>query len=93
MQPAITELLRTLPTASAIVDRELSVLVANPQWSDCFGLEGELEGRSLGELVPGMHEEWKHALELCLAGETCSRAAGEWRHGDRLERLDWTMSP
>jgi PAS domain S-box-containing protein len=85
--------LRTLPTASAILDAQLRLVEANPRWLQCFGLEGDIEGRLLHDLVPDLPPAWKHALELALGGESVNQSTSEWRRDGRIQQLNWTIVP
>jgi len=62
--------MRAVPVAMALTDRELRVVSASPRWLDDLGADADaVRGRTLYELAPGF-ERWREVYERCLTGES-----------------------
>jgi PAS domain S-box-containing protein len=73
---------RNAPAAVAQFDQEMRYVCASGRWLRDYGLTGDVTGRSHGELVPELRDEWTQIHERVLAGETL------YSKGDRSEQAD-----
>jgi PAS domain S-box-containing protein len=67
--PATAMLLEQLPSAVAILDREMRYLSANQRWRREFQIQGlQVIGQCHFDLFPDLHPAWRELYERCLAG-------------------------
>jgi PAS domain S-box-containing protein len=67
--PASQALLEQLPSAVAVLDREMTYLAANQRWRREFQVAGmQVTGQSHYQLFPDLHPAWRELYARCLAG-------------------------
>lgn len=93
--PAVAELIRALPIASAIVDRDLRFVAVNERWCIAYGLgDSSPIGKSWYDVFPGMPGEWKDVFDRCLAGDAERRCAQPFQLADgSMGCFDWNGAP
>jgi len=64
-------LLRAVPAAIVVTDREMKVLAASVKWlREMSRAEADVLGRSLYEISPDYFPQFRESYDRCLAGET-----------------------
>lgn len=64
-------LLRSVPAAIVVTDREMRVLSASLAWIQAVGIpESQVLGRTLYEILPDYFPRFRAGYDRCLAGET-----------------------
>jgi len=82
--PEMATLIRDLPLAIAILDRDMNYLAISDRWRKDYQLEeADLIGRHHYDLFPELSRQWRTNCERCLQGE--KRA---WSHEDVWARED-----
>lgn len=74
-----------VPSAVAMLDRNMCYLAASRRWLQDFGLSGDLTGRSHYDVFPEIPERWKAIHRRCMAG------AVERSDDDSFERADGSV--
>ncbi len=91
----LDELLRHLPIAAAVLDRELRYLAHTPSWLAAHGgaAGADVAGRLHLDVLPGLREGWSAVYAACLEGATHSRDV-ESVDGDGARRhVRWLVAP
>jgi PAS domain-containing protein len=84
--PHLDSVIRSLPLAVVILDRNMRVLLANEQWLHDYGLRTtSVIQQPYYDLLPQVPPHWKDAHQHALAGQT--RSAEQ----DSLTRVDGTV--
>ncbi|MBZ0304006.1 MAG: PAS domain-containing protein, partial [Anaerolineae bacterium] len=66
----LEQMLRHIPLAVAVVDRDMRYLFANDRWLHDFGLEEQhLDGLNHYDVFPEIDDDWKAIHQQCLQGE------------------------
>jgi len=91
----LREVLRTLPVAAALFDRDMRYLAHNEGW---LPAHGEPAGRDLVGLmhydVLPIRDEWREVHRRCLAGGTEDRGEDFFVRADgQREHLRWKVAP
>jgi PAS domain S-box-containing protein len=87
-------LIRHVPAAIAILDRDLCFLGLSDRWREEYGLGDEdLTGRRFYDVMPDSEELWRDTHARCLTGETLSSEDVFFRADDRKERVHWEVRP
>jgi PAS domain S-box-containing protein len=69
-QKIVAQIIQTAPISLLMTDRLMRVVSASPRWIESRQLVGqEVIGRSLYDLFPNTHGQWRDVYEQCLAGE------------------------
>jgi PAS domain S-box-containing protein len=91
----LSEVVRSLPAAVAIVDTEMRYLAASREWIAAYGLDADaLVGRSHYEIFPEIPERWKALHRRALAGEALSAEEDPFERGDGSTMwLRWALQP
>lgn len=68
----LAEVVRLLPLAAAVLDREMRYVAHNKSWLTAHGghVSGSLVGKNHYDVFPGAGEKWRGVYERCLAGAT-----------------------
>lgn len=91
----LREVLRTVPMAAALFDRELRYLAYNDQWLTLHDeARGELIGRTHAEAFPVHGDEWGELARRCLRTPAIERHITCFeRVPGRREHRRWVMAP
>ena len=92
----LAEVVRNLPLAAAVLDRELRYIAHNRSWFAAHGYRTERDviGQHHYEVFPQIGEPWRQVHQRCLAGATESSELDVFEHTDgHKEYLRWTISP
>ncbi|HTS25263.1 MAG TPA: PAS domain S-box protein [Bryobacteraceae bacterium] len=91
----LTNFVRYMPAAVAMLDREMRYLAASDRWCRDYSLtKDDILGRSHYEVFPDLPERWKEAHQRCLAGETVCSDEELWeRAGGGAKWLRWEIRP
>ncbi|MBX7080387.1 MAG: PAS domain S-box protein [Nannocystaceae bacterium] len=89
------ELLRHLPIAAAVLDRELRCLAHTPTWPAAHGApaDSDLSGRVHLDVVPALREGWAPLFAACLEGATQSRDVASVDGDGTRRHLRWLVAP
>lgn len=90
------EVVRTLPLAAAVFDRDMKYIAHNDSWVTTHGYhdDRELIGRSHYEVFPEIPEAWRDIHRRCLAGATERRDLDVFVRADGGEEfLRWVVAP
>ena len=92
----VSELLRTLPLAAAVFDRDMVYVAHNERWLPVHGepADRSLVGRSHYDVFPDLPEHWREIHRLCL-GEAVTRTGSDVyvRADGRREYVEWSVVP
>ncbi len=67
--PATAMLLEQLPSAVAVLDRDMRYVAANQRWRREFQIQGlQVIGQCHFDLFPDLHPAWRDLYHRCLAG-------------------------
>ena len=90
-------LVRSIPAAVAILDKQMRCVAASDRWIEYFKLDWQnIIGRDYYEIFPQMPESWRKQDRDCLAGklEVINREAENfWQLDDQTDRLSWHILP
>ncbi|MEM6910954.1 MAG: PAS domain S-box protein [Verrucomicrobiota bacterium] len=95
----VADMLRTVvensPSAMALLDRDLAILVSNEAWNELFSMnQVEVPQPQLDAIFPSMGEEWKAIFQRCLDGAS-ERVEGRpfevWENEEIF--LRWDIRP
>ncbi len=93
-EPAMRQLIRSMPTAVAMTDTSMCYVEVNERWRNDYGLGDQpLIGRSHYDVFPNLPERWKeiHRRVLEGASERCDDDSFV-REDGRTEWLRWDVS-
>ncbi len=83
-----------LPLPFALIDAQFRIIMVSRRWRENYSVEGEVAGRSLEEVFPGMYARYQTHFARVLQGETLSAEGSLVQRRDgSSELIDWTMSP
>ncbi|MCC6876044.1 MAG: PAS domain S-box protein [Sandaracinaceae bacterium] len=94
-QPALEALVRHLPVAAALFDREMRHLAYSQAWVDAYRVTGhEVLGRTIYELLPEIRDEWREIHRECLGGKPMRRERDVFPRADgTLDYTRWSIVP
>jgi len=97
-EPALLfdELLRTLPLAAAMFDRDMRYLAHNDRWLPLHGEPGgpSLVGRSHYEVFPDLPPTWHAVHRRCLTEGVAETGLDTYVRADgRQEHIRWRVTP
>ncbi len=87
--------METLPTASAVFDRQMRYLAFNTRWRQAYRLgDADLIGRSHYEVFPEVSQDWRAVHRRCLGGATERREGDPFPRVDgSVDYIDWVVAP
>jgi two-component system sensor kinase FixL len=88
-------LLDRVPAAFAACDTEFRLLGCSRRWREGFALgDGDLVGRTIGELFPYLDEHWHEINRRALSGETLSSEREAFTRTDgSIDWVSWEVTP
>jgi PAS domain S-box-containing protein len=91
----LAPVIRDLPTAAAVFDREMCYVAVSNRWRQDYGLVNQvLEGRSHYDVFPDLLPGWRAVHQAALAGRTVRREEEPFPRADgSVMYLNWTVSP
>jgi PAS domain S-box-containing protein len=86
---------RHTPAAVAMLDRDLTYILASERWVTDYRLDGQdIIGRSHYDIFPDLREDWKQIHQRALAGEVHSCDEDPFPRADgSVEWLRWAVHP
>lgn len=91
----LKEMVENIPTAVAMLDRDLRYIAVSKKWLIDYGLEGQdIIGKSHNEIFTNFDSHWKCIYQRALDGETvyCNKDSFERIDGTR-HWLKWDVRP
>lgn len=91
----LAEMVRSLPTAVAMFDKDMRYLHASPVWYSSYQLaERDVTGKSHYEVFPEIGDDWKQIHQRCLRGEINRSEREPFVRADgTLDWLRWEVRP
>lgn len=91
----IINIISAMPTAVAVVDKEMKYIAASKRWVEDYGLQGKrIIGVSHYELLPEIGDEWKAIHAECLMGKAQSNPEDKFvRLDGKIQWLSWDIRP
>lgn len=91
----LVEIVKDLPCALAVLDRDLRYLCANKRWLEDFGFAGrKIESISHYDLFPRLPARWRYLFRRTLEGESHFIEEEKYERPDgRSQWFEWRVQP